>query len=141
MTTRHTPRAHHDPILDELESETEAEMVAAIRAARQQGTLRAGALPVDRTVSVTIRMSGAMVAELKEEAARQGVRGYQTLLKQWIEERLAGEPMVSARELAKMIRPLERVFRSPTKEFESAGAHYQTEPKAIRKVAPRKPVG
>jgi len=137
MTTR-TTHAHHDPVFDELESETEGEMVAAIRAARQQGTLRAGALPVDRTVPVTIRMSGAMVAGLKEEAARQGVRGYQTLLKQWIEERLADEPMVSARELAKIMRPLERVFRSPTKEFNSAGAHYQTESKATRKVAPRR---
>jgi len=49
-----------------------------------------------------------MVAALKAEAEREGVRGYQTLLKQWIEERLSGEKVVSVRRVAAVLKPLQQ---------------------------------
>jgi hypothetical protein len=36
------------------------------------------------------------------------VRGYQTLLKQWIEERLSGEKVVSVRRVAAVLKPLQQ---------------------------------
>ncbi|MGH2519677.1 MAG: hypothetical protein ACRDF8_07740, partial [Chloroflexota bacterium] len=85
-------------------------MVAEVAAARKAGTLRRGGFNLPRTpvgelerqlteasaglaeptIPVTVRMPAAMVAALKEQAQRQGVRGYQTLMKRWIEERLSG---------------------------------------------------
>jgi hypothetical protein len=57
-------------------------------------------------VSVTLRMPSSMIDALKAEAQRRGVRGYQTLMKQWIDERLAGEPSVSASQLAAVMERL-----------------------------------
>jgi len=103
------------------EEQTDDEMVAEVAAAQEAGTLRRGGLNVPRTsiaeleqrltaaeggqdleltIPVTIRMPASMVAALKEEAERQGVRGYQTLMKRWIDERLSGEGVVSARDVA-----------------------------------------
>src|SRR5262245_2189984 len=56
------------------------------------------------TVTVTIRMPVAMVEALKTEAERQGVRGYQTLLKRWIDERLAGDRVIPAPRLSPVLR-------------------------------------
>jgi hypothetical protein len=56
------------------------------------------------TVTVTIRMPAAMVEALKREAQHQGVRGYQTLLKLWIEERLEGERLIAVRRLRPVLR-------------------------------------
>ena len=101
------------------EEQTDDEMVAEVVVARKAGTLRRGSLGVPRTqaaelqtqleeaepgltettVPVTVRMPASMVAALKEHAQRQGVRGYQTLMKRWIEERLTGERVISAREV------------------------------------------
>jgi hypothetical protein len=61
---------------------------------------------VGRTRPVTIRMPAPMVEALKAEAERQGVRGYQTLMKQWLSERLNGEPLISASELGRALRQL-----------------------------------
>src|SRR5262245_3207038 len=59
------------------------------------------------TVTVTIRMPVVMVESLKTEAQHQGVRGYQTLLRLWIEERLDGERLVAARHLRPILRRLQ----------------------------------
>jgi predicted DNA binding CopG/RHH family protein len=59
-----------------------------------------------RTVPVTIRMEPEMIQALKAQATELGVRGYQTLMKQWIEERLQGEPTISIRMLRQLISPL-----------------------------------
>ncbi len=58
------------------------------------------------TVTVTIRMPTAMVEALKREAERQQVRGYQTLMKRWIEDRLAGDRVIAARRLGPVLRHL-----------------------------------
>jgi hypothetical protein len=58
-------------------------------------------------VTVTIRMPVTMVEALKREAERQHVRGYQTLLKLWIEDRLAGDQVIPARRLRPVLRHLE----------------------------------
>ena len=101
------------------EEQTDDEMVAEVASARKAGTLRRGGLGVPRTpaaglekqlaeaeqglaettIPVTVRMPASMLAALKEQAQRQGVRGYQTLMKRWIEERLSGERVISAREV------------------------------------------
>lgn len=67
---------------------------------------------LDPLIPVTVRMPAAMVAALKAEADRQGVRGYQTLLKQWIEERLAGETVVSVRQVAVALKPLQQLIEA-----------------------------
>ena len=61
---------------------------------------------VGQTRPVTIRMPAPMVEALKAEAERQGVRGYQTLMKQWLSERLSGEPLISASQLGRALRQL-----------------------------------
>jgi hypothetical protein len=38
------------------------------------------------------------------------VRGYQTLLKQWIEERLSGEKVVSVHRVAAVLQPLQHLL-------------------------------
>jgi hypothetical protein len=101
------------------EEQTDEEMIAEIAAAHKAGTLRRGGLDVPRTppseleqqlgglderptaptIPVTVRMPAAMVAALKERAQHEGLRGYQTLMKRWIEERLAGERVISARDV------------------------------------------
>ena len=108
-----------DPSL--FEEQSEDEMVAEVAAARRAGKVRRGGLDIPRTapselaqllvqpetaqsrdltIPVTVRMPASMIAALKDHAERQGVRGYQTLMKRWIEERLAGEALVSTREVA-----------------------------------------
>src|SRR3954453_4683351 len=59
------------------------------------------------TVTVTIRMPTAVVEALKAEAERQQVRGYQTLMKLRIEDRLAGDSVISARRLGPVLRRLQ----------------------------------
>ncbi len=108
------------------EEQTDEEMLTEIRAARKAGTLRRGSLKVPRTpaaelakqlaeseqglaeatIPVTLRMPASMVASLKDQARRQGVRGYQTLMKRWIEERLTGEPVISARDVSNVLGQL-----------------------------------
>lgn len=80
--------------------EAQAEIEEAGRAGRSGEPL----------IPVTIRMPAMMVAALKAEAEREGVRGYQTLLKQWIEERLSGEKVVSVRQVADVLRPLQQLL-------------------------------
>src|SRR5262245_66401328 len=65
------------------------------------------ALRTTAMVTVTIRMPVAMVEALKREAERQQVRGYQTLLKQWIEDRLAGDHVIPAQRLKPVLRRLQ----------------------------------
>lgn len=65
---------------------------------------------VEPLIPITMRMPVSMVAALKEEADRQGVRGYQTLLKQWVEERLSGEKVVSVRQVATVLKPLQHLI-------------------------------
>jgi predicted DNA binding CopG/RHH family protein len=68
------------------------------------------------TVPVTIRMRGDMIDRLKDEAARAGVRGYQTLIKQWIEERLNGEPMIAKSTLRQFVQPIASMVELPARE-------------------------
>jgi len=63
------------------------------------------------TVTVTIRMTEGMVEALKREAQHQGVRGYQTLMKLWIEERLDGDRLVAASRLTPVLRRLQAAER------------------------------
>jgi len=108
------------------EEQTDEEMMAEVAAARKAGTLWRGGLPIQRTpaaqlevvlaagestlaghtIPVTVRMPASMVSALKEEAQRQGLRGYQTLMKRWIEERLTGERVISARQVASALGQL-----------------------------------
>ena len=64
----------------------------------------------DPLIPVTVRMPATMLSALKAEADRLGVRGYQTLLKRWIEERLAGEMVVSVRQVAVALKPLQQLI-------------------------------
>jgi len=66
--------------------------------------------PIEPLIPITVRMPASMVAALKAEADRQGVRGYQTLLKQWVEGRLSGEKMVSVRRVATVLKPLQKLI-------------------------------
>jgi hypothetical protein len=118
------PKIVADPAT--YEEQTDDEMVAEVDAARKAGALRHGGLGVPRTpaaelekqlaeaeqglpettIPVTVRMPASMVAALREHAQRQGVRGYQTLMKRWIEERLTGERVISAREVESALEQL-----------------------------------
>lgn len=60
----------------------------------------------DHTILVTIRMPTTMVEALKAEAERQGSRGYQTLMKQWLRERLTGERLISMTQLLAALQQL-----------------------------------
>lgn len=82
------------------------EAQAELEEARQAGH------PIEPLIPVTIRMPAAMVAALKAEAEREGVRGYQTLLKLWIEERLSGEKVVSVRRVAAVLQPLQHILEA-----------------------------
>jgi hypothetical protein len=62
-------------------------------------------------VTVTLRMPIVMVEALKREAQQQGVRGYQTLMKSWIEERLDGDRLIAARRLTLVLRILQDAER------------------------------
>jgi len=84
----------------ESAQEAQAEMEEARRAGH----------PVEPLIPVTIRMPASMLAALKEEAGRQGMRGYQTLLKQWLDERLSGEKVVSVRRVAAVLQPLQQLL-------------------------------
>ena len=112
MTTRRAtpPRRHPDPEIARLEGQSDAEMLAEVAAARQTGKLRVGGVDAERTVLVTMRMPASMVTALKVAAERHGVRGYQPLIRQWIRERLSGEHLVSASQLAEALEPLERLI-------------------------------
>jgi hypothetical protein len=78
--------------------------------AQREASARRGR-PKAATVTVTIRMPASMVEALKTEAQRQGVRGYQTLMKLWIEDRLAGDRVIPARRLRIVLRRLEDAER------------------------------
>jgi predicted DNA binding CopG/RHH family protein len=56
----------------------------------------------DRTVPITIRMDPEVIDELKTRADKLGVRGYQTLIKQWINDRLTDQDLISATALAEI---------------------------------------
>jgi hypothetical protein len=58
------------------------------------------------SIPVTIRMPAGMIDRLKDEAARAGARGYQTLIKQWIEDRLQKEPMMAVRQVRALVKPI-----------------------------------
>ena len=73
-----------------------------------QTTIEAGSRS---TVTVTIRMPTAMIEALKREAEQQNVRGYQTLMKRWIEDRLTGDRVIAARRLGPVLRQLEDAER------------------------------
>jgi len=111
MTTRRkpTPHRHADPEITRLEGQSEDEMLAEVASAHDAGSLRVGGIDAERTVLVTMRMPVSMVTALKAAAQRYGVRGYQPLIRQWIDERLSGEQLVSARQLADALEPLQRL--------------------------------
>ena len=98
------------------DAQGEEDMLAEFEEARRAGAVRVGGLDAERTVPITVRMPVSMVEALKAEAERRGLRGYQTLLKQWIEERLTGEPTVSARQVADILRPLHRLVEPGRRE-------------------------
>ena len=87
-----------------FDQESVQEAQAELEEARQAGRT------IEPLIPVTIRMPATMVAALKAEAEREGVRGYQTLLKQWIEERLSGEKVVSVRRVAAVLKPLQHLI-------------------------------
>jgi hypothetical protein len=68
------------------------------------------------TVSVTIRMRPETVDALRYEARRLGVRGYQTLLKQWIDDRLHDRDMVSYAEVRRALGPILRLSESGSED-------------------------
>jgi catechol 2,3-dioxygenase-like lactoylglutathione lyase family enzyme len=81
----------------------------------------------ESTVSVTIRMRPEVVDRLRLEAHSQGVRGYQTLLKQWIDERLAAHTMISTAEVARSLEPIQQLLEGSLGLAEHA---YATSPEA-----------
>ena len=87
-----------------FDQESVQEAQAELEEARQAGRT------IEPLIPVTIRMPATMVAALKAEAEREGVRGYQTLLKQWIKERLSGEKVVSVRRVAAVLKPLQHLI-------------------------------
>lgn len=87
-----------------FDQESAQEARAEVEEARRAGH------PIEPLIPVTIRMPASMLAALKEEADRQGVRGYQTLLKQWLDERLTGEKLVSVRRVAAILLPLQQLL-------------------------------
>ena len=87
-----------------FDEESAKEAQAEVEEAKQAGQ------SADPLIPVTVRMPATMLSALKEEAGRQGVRGYQTLLKRWIEERLAGETVVSVRQVAVALKPLQQLL-------------------------------
>ena len=78
-----------------------------VRQAHDGQEQRSRWVAVEATVTVTIRMPTAMVEALKREAEQQNVRGYQTLMKRWIEDRLTGDRVIAARRLGPVVRHLE----------------------------------
>jgi hypothetical protein len=100
----------------QLESPTDEEREDARRDA--EGLRRTRGLAVG-TVPVTIRMPADMIDRLKDEAARLGTRGYQTLIKQWIEERLHDEPMIAMSALRQLVEPIASVVDLPARETAS----------------------
>ena len=100
----------------EIQGATEEEIEDARRDAeglRSSRGLAAG------TVPVTIRMPADMINRLKDEAARAGARGYQTLIKQWIEERLNDEPMIAKSTLRVFVEPIATMVELPARETAS----------------------
>lgn len=89
-----------------FDQDSVSEAQAELEEARQAGRT------IEPLIPVTIRMPATMVAALKAEAERVGVRGYQTLLKQWIEERLSGEKVVSVRRVAAVLKPLQQLLEA-----------------------------
>jgi hypothetical protein len=61
----------------------------------------------ETTVPITIRMDPHMIDELRVMADRLGVRGYQTLIKQWIGFLITNETLINVKHLADM--PLGKV--------------------------------
>jgi len=107
-----------------FDRESAQESQAETDEARQAG------YPIEPLIPITVRMPASMVAALKTEADRQGVRGYQTLLKQWVEERLSGEKVVSARRVATVLKPLQQLIgadESPSLGQEPNGSRTKPE--------------
>jgi len=107
-----------------FDRESAQESQAETDEARQAG------YPIEPLIPITVRMPASMVAALKAEADRQGVRGYQTLLKQWVEERLSGEKVVSARRVATVLKPLQQLIgadESPSLGQEPNGSRTKPE--------------
>ena len=96
------PAALEARVAAAFDQDSVLEAQAELEEARQAGRT------IEPLIPVTIRMPATMVAALKAEAEREGVRGYQTLLKQWIEERLSGEKVVSVRRVAAVLKPLQQ---------------------------------
>ena len=83
----------------------------------------------ERSVSVTIRMRPEMVDALRLEAHRQGERGYQTLLKRWIDERLNNvhQNMISYAEVARFLEPFRRILEIENADREGPLETYPVE--------------
>ena len=56
--------------------------------------------PVRRTKPVTLRLPVDMIEQLKEDAAKRSLP-YQTLIRMWLQERLAAESRERARQAAR----------------------------------------
>jgi predicted DNA binding CopG/RHH family protein len=99
-----------DPVTLDAKVAAVFEQESAREAQAETDEKRRAGRAVEPLIPVTIRMPAPMIAALRAEAERQGVRGYQTLLKQWVEERLSGEKFVSARQVAAVLRPLQQLI-------------------------------
>jgi predicted DNA-binding protein len=64
----------------------------------------------EHSVPVTIRMPIEMVDRLRYEARRLGVRGYQTLMKDWIRQRLESDDTVRAA-VAEALAPVQEAVQ------------------------------
>lgn len=106
------------------------ELIDRVAEARERGLIETGSAEVERTgteelrelqrhaqelreqpgsaksVSVTLRMPVATVDALRLRAKRLGVRGYQTLMKEWIEDRLRADDPISRAEVERALQPL-----------------------------------
>ena len=108
------------------------ELLSRLEVAREEGGIEHGPLEVEptpadevtqlehdaqdwfregrATVPITIRMRPEVIDALRYEALRTGERGYQTLLKKWIDERLHSEQMVSRAELEEALEPVRHLL-------------------------------
>jgi hypothetical protein len=66
----------------------------------------------EQSVSVTIRLPVATLDALRLAAKRLGVRGYQTLMKMWIDERLRDDDLVSRRAVQEALQPVMQLAES-----------------------------
>ena len=74
------------------------------------------------TVSVTLRMPPEMVDRLRYEARHRGFRGYQTLMKEWIRQRLEREDEFEAG-VRSALEPMRYAFEMLEARLGQVGGH------------------